>query len=409
MTTSSASTRFVYDGARMIAEYYDNNTNALKARYVHGPGVDAPIVQYDYSSPSSFTRSWYVTDQKGSITGRTNAAGTSLSVNSYSLYGQPDAANVGRFQYTGQVWLEEVGLKPLPGPFSSIFDSRDQKSWLRHTASKDYKARFYDPTIKRFLNADPIGYGDGLNMYSYVGGDPVNRRDPSGMRTCHGTPDGVACQESGDGVSIYPGTQDWQDLRAMYDNSFDFGDSFVGGLLNDLQISIRRALDANIPKIAACAAGKAIVTAAKAASLVNGNTSLLTSKLTTVVGLNGGMRIGNVGPGGTTSLLYVENGESSAIGVAENATGGTSGNTGKKNASFYTSISLGVTPAPIDTFTNGSSFTVGRGFVRNIGASLTFIPDNASSGLWPMATIEVGLGTAKEFSVGIFSGFQSCQ
>ncbi|RKQ71865.1 RHS repeat-associated protein [Litorimonas taeanensis] len=74
-----------------------------------------------------------------------------------------------------------MGLKPLPGPFSSIFDSRDQKSWLRHIATKDYKARFYDPTIKRFLNADPIGYGDGLNMYSYVGDDPVNRRDPSGL------------------------------------------------------------------------------------------------------------------------------------------------------------------------------------------------------------------------------------
>ncbi|WP_410795876.1 RHS repeat-associated core domain-containing protein [Parvularcula sp. LCG005] len=35
---------------------------------------------------------------------------------------------------------------------------------------------------RRFLQADPIGYGDGLNMYAYVGGDPVNRRDPSGLQ-----------------------------------------------------------------------------------------------------------------------------------------------------------------------------------------------------------------------------------
>ncbi|RKQ71867.1 RHS repeat-associated protein [Litorimonas taeanensis] len=165
-----------------------------------------------------------ITDQKGSITGRTNAAGTSLSVNSYSLYGQPDAANVGRFQYTGQVWLEEVGLKPLPGPFSSIFDSRDQKSWLRHTASKDYKARFYDPTIKRFLNADPIGYGDGLNMYSYVGGDPVNRRDPSGM---------TADDDDVDEV-VVTGTRRRR-VRLLFINPFEFWtgrDIITGGVLS---------------------------------------------------------------------------------------------------------------------------------------------------------------------------------
>ena len=38
----------------------------------------------------------------------------------------------------------------------------------------------------RFLQTDPIGYGDGLNWYAYVGNDPLNNTDPSGALKCDG-------------------------------------------------------------------------------------------------------------------------------------------------------------------------------------------------------------------------------
>jgi RHS repeat-associated protein len=41
--------------------------------------------------------------------------------------------------------------------------------------------RYYDPEIGRYVTADPIGLVGGVNLYTYVGGDPVNLSDPDGL------------------------------------------------------------------------------------------------------------------------------------------------------------------------------------------------------------------------------------
>ena len=43
------------------------------------------------------------------------------------------------------------------------------------------RARYYDPDVGRFINKDPIGYAGGMNLYGYVGGNPVNWTDSWGL------------------------------------------------------------------------------------------------------------------------------------------------------------------------------------------------------------------------------------
>jgi RHS repeat-associated protein len=59
----------------------------------------------------------------------------------------------------------------------------DQRQGYSHgdTGLYYYRARMYSPELGRFLQPDPIGYADGMNVYVYCGNNPINWIDPWGL------------------------------------------------------------------------------------------------------------------------------------------------------------------------------------------------------------------------------------
>ncbi len=135
-----------------------NSAGTVTAQYAQGAGIDEPL-----AAILTGTLAFYEADGLGSVTSLTNNSGSAVGAYIRDSFGKAvsTADTLGnRFRYTGREWDEETGLYY-------------------------YRARYYDPTLGRFISGDPIGFKGGVNFYGYVGNNPAFFTDPSGLAaTC---------------------------------------------------------------------------------------------------------------------------------------------------------------------------------------------------------------------------------
>jgi RHS repeat-associated protein len=161
--------RYAYDGQNFVAEC--DGSNDLLASYVQGLGIDRPISMFRGGATY-----WYHSDALGSIHQMTDSDQAVQRSYDYSAFGKI---------------ISETGM--LTNPFTYTAREYDSDSGLY-----DYRARYYDANVGRFLQRDPIsgaGAISGQNFpsnifypYKYVRNNPTRWIDPTGLcelETCN--------------------------------------------------------------------------------------------------------------------------------------------------------------------------------------------------------------------------------
>jgi RHS repeat-associated protein len=205
-TVNGATTWFLWDGTRLLAEYDASGNRTMRYGYLPGAFV---AVQVQDANGTYYVHS----DATQAPRVLTNSAGQPVWQARYAAYG----AAVVNVSGVGIVYNQR-----LPGQYF------DAESALSYNYFRDY-----DPASGRYVESDPIGLNGGVNTYAYVLDNPLNLTDPSGLdpyrsrnrkdRTRYQYPirrpcdfgETTACEErcGSDGVKLCEVSQLWVPLR----------------------------------------------------------------------------------------------------------------------------------------------------------------------------------------------------
>jgi RHS repeat-associated protein len=160
-TIVASTTNYMYDGANPVQEL---SGSTVTANLLTGE-IDEYFTRTDSSGAANL-----LTDALGSTLALTNASGSTLASFNYEPFGKTTitGSSASTYQYTGR---ENDG-----------------------TGVYYYRARYYSPTLQRFVSEDPLALQASTSLYRYVSNSPVNAKDPRGL-----------CQVSVGHHSVIPG------------------------------------------------------------------------------------------------------------------------------------------------------------------------------------------------------------
>lgn len=157
---SGLRTELFYDLRHNVIE--EQTGGGTAATYVYGRGVD-DIVSMTRNGQTFFLHR----DLSQHVVAATDAAGAVAESYAYDPYGAVTVFNAAGSQITSSA----IG-NPL------LFTGR---RWDEDAGIYYFRARYYHPELGRFLSEDPAGFVDGMSLYEYATGDPVNFFDPLGL------------------------------------------------------------------------------------------------------------------------------------------------------------------------------------------------------------------------------------
>ena len=153
--------QYLYEGQQALGEIRGGQ---LTHRLLTGLSLDETIARIAINTSGqkdAANSRIFMTDALSSVIAQLSDDNTATVQNSYGYSPYGESTTVG----------PDVTKNPVQ------YTSRENDG----TGMMFYRARYYDPVMKRCISSDPIGLGGGMNTFGYVEGNPVSYADPLGL------------------------------------------------------------------------------------------------------------------------------------------------------------------------------------------------------------------------------------